>query len=396
MTQRIRSFTPRLVVAAFAATLAACSSDSTAPLGTPTDAALAAQTFTQLADSVARSGGDADAGAAYSGIAGLLRMGGRITPIALTIDGKATTFMAAAMSVETISNVCPPGAQCFAPETHTMLRSLIAWDKENPKRLVQLSSASNDEPIAAVLYPSALAIYAPMASLIYLDGAGGTYFGISGQQGFSVTKSATPCASAKDSIGYLRPRGYSANCVLADIAVKFDAKLEPAAFLLVNNLAKVQHSISMAGQTVAGTHQQVAILPCDTSCYTPGGPNSPTPPVVVRPSTELPAALSAKVDSLVTLTFTVKNPSSAAIKVTYPSGQKYDFVVIDSTTGRDAWRWSADKSFLAALVEETVPAGGALTFTASWKPLAKGKYLAHGLLVSTSHRAEAYAAVVVP
>ncbi|MEO7889754.1 MAG: BsuPI-related putative proteinase inhibitor, partial [Vicinamibacterales bacterium] len=83
------------------------------------------------------------------------------------------------------------------------------------------------------------------------------------------------------------------------------------------------------------------------------------------------------------------------IKVTFSSGQKYDFVVIDSTTGRDVWRWSANKSFLQALSEQTVPANGSLEFSERWRPPGRGLYLARGILVSTSHRSEAFATVFV-
>jgi hypothetical protein len=96
------------------------------------------------------------------------------------------------------------------------------------------------------------------------------------------------------------------------------------------------------------------------------------------------------------MTLTVKNPSADPIKVTFPSGQKYDFVVTDSTTGRDVWRWADGKGFTMALVDQTVPGNGSLVFTERWKPLGRGRYLVHGLLVSLSHRAEAYASVLVP
>jgi len=116
----------------------------------------------------------------------------------------------------------------------------------------------------------------------------------------------------------------------------------------------------------------------------------------VRPSNELPAKLSVTRDSVVNLKFTVVNPSKDPIKVEHSSGQKYDFVAIDSATGLAAWRWSADKSFLAALSAESVPAGGTLTFVERWKPARKGLYLIRGFLVSTSHRSEAYTTIVVP
>ena len=51
---------------------------------------------------------------------------------------------------------------------------------------------------------------------------------------------------------------------------------------------------------------------------------------------------------------------------------------------------------MQSLGEETIPAGVSLTVTEKWTPPKKGLYLAHAMLTSTSHRSEAYAAVVVP
>lgn len=397
MTHRMSAFARRIALVAAAGALAACGSDSTSPIDTQNDAALAAQTFAQLADSVTRTGGDADMSSAYAGIAGLLRTGGHVTPITLTIDGTATTFIAAAATFETTINDCPKGAYCFAPPATYVTHSLIAWDRDNPKRLVQLSSASNDEQVGAILDPSALKLYARMASLIYMDGAGHTFLGINGTQHFDVTKSATPCPVPTDSMkaGYLRP---NVTCTLADHTVSFSGTLEPSPFQLVSNVAKVQHTISMSAQTVAGTRRTVTIenLPCDTACTKPPVDSTSQPPVVVKPSGELRGKLAVTVDSVLHLTFTVLNPSTEAVKITYPSGQKYDFAVVDSTSGKEVWRWSASRTFLAAIVEQSVPSGGTLTFVETWKPVARGRYLAHAWLTSTSHRAEAYAAVLVP
>ena len=396
MTDRIQAAARRIACVAAASLLAACSGDSTAPLETDTDAALAAQKFSQLADSVTRNGGDADVGSAYSGIAGILRMGGRITPITLTIDGTERPFIAAAMTTETTIDDCPAPLNCFAPPQTYVVRSLIAWDKGNPKRLVQLSSSSNDEQIGAIFDPSALALYVRMASLIYMDGAGGVYVGTSGTQKFDVTKSAHPCVTVTDSskTGITRPKG---TCTLADHTVTFSGKAEVPPFLLASGTAKTTHSIAMSAQTVAGTRHAFTVTypKCDTACVKPID-SLPKPPVVVRPSNELPAKLSATLDSVVTLKLVVANPSKDPIKVEHSSGQKYDFVAIDSATGRQAWRWSADKSFIAALVTQSVPAGGTLTYVERWRPPGKGLYLLHGSLVSTSHRADAYTTIVVP
>jgi hypothetical protein len=396
MNARIAAIASRTALVAATALFVACKSDSTAPLDSQADAARAAQTFADLADSVARNGGDTDVGNAYAGIAGLLRDGGHVTPIVLAIDGAATTFLAAATTFETTIDDCPPGAYCFAPPSTIAVRSLIAWDRDNPKRLVQLSSTSNDEAIGTIADPSALAIYARMASLVYMDGVGGTYVGTSGTQKFDVTKSGTPCPAPADSskIGYLRPNG---TCTLAEHTVAFNGTVEPSPFQLAGTAATGTHAIAMSAQTVAGTLRSITIanLPCDTACTKPID-SLPQPPVVVRPSNELPATLSATVSGDVTLTFTVKNPSASPVKVVYPSSQKYDFAVADSGTGKTVWSWSANKSFLQALGEETIPGGASLTFTEKWTPPKKGLYPAHAMLTSTSHRSEAYAAVVVP
>lgn len=396
-----------LVFAAALLAASACASDSTAPLlGSETDAARAADTFAHMADSVNRSGGDAEVGGAYLAIAGAVRAGGRVTPIALTIDGAPASFVATVVVTELSQQVYCFVAPC-PPISHAM-RSLIAWDKDNPKRVVQLTSSADDEPIAAMLYPSLLAIYAPMASLIYVDGTGGTYFGTSGTQKFaeSNTKALCPApappTTGKDSVVSAIARPNAGVCTLTDAAITFNGKVEPSPFLVANNSAHGTHTIAMATQSVPGAHTLFSFPSCDTTCAgTPNGPppKVPTPPVVVRPSNELPAQLGSVVASAagneVTLTLTVKNPSAAPIDVVFPSGQKYDFVVTDSLTGKDVWRWSATRSFLQAIEKVTLAANGALTYTEKWTPPTKGLYLAHGLLVSTSHRAEAYASVIV-
>ncbi len=390
MTEVIRLV--RVIALASTAVLVACSGDSTArPL--QTDAAAAAQTFAQLADSVARNGGSAEAGTAYASIAGILRMGGRITPITLTIDGSSRSFLATAMSIESVTNPCPPNAQCFAPEMRLVQRSLIAWDNDNPKRIVQLSSSSDDDSIGTIRDSTSLALWAPTASLIYLDGSGAAYYGTSGEQRFSVAKSASPCPTEGDYFppGALRPRGYTANCVLADITVKFDGTVE-FPWLTAANSTVSTHTITMASQTVAGTHQETSVTGCDTTCNVP----TPTPPVDVGPNTDLPASLTASKDSLIHLVFTVKNSSGAPIRITFPSSQRFDIVAIDSTSGKNVWTWSANQSFLATVQDETVPGNGALVYTASWKPTAQGRYLFHATLASTATHAEAYTTVVVP
>ena len=408
MLARIRLHGRRLALTAVAL-IGACGGDSTAP-SPQANAETAAQTFFELADSVARTGGNAEVGSAYAALGWILRKGGRVTPIALTIDGTGRNFVATAMSIETVTNACAPGALCFVPDRRFVQRSLIAWDSEHPTHLVQLSSSSDDERIGTTGDSTSLALWAPTASLIYMDGSGAMYFGTSGQQRFSVAKSQTPCPVGQyielyraerrsaprqqetvGSAAMLRSRDYSASCALADITVSFDATAASPVYVAANGTTGV-HTIAMASQTVAGTHQETSVTGCDTACNVA----TPTPPVVVRPTSDLPATLVASVDSMVHLLFTVKNASGGPIRITFPSSQRFDIVAIDSTTGKNVWTWSANQSFLASAQSETVPGNGALVYTASWNPPAPGRYLFHATLASTATRAEAYTTVDVP
>ena len=116
----------------------------------------------------------------------------------------------------------------------------------------------------------------------------------------------------------------------------------------------------------------------------------------VNPSASLTAALSAKVDSVVTLTLTVTNASTQPAVVSSGSGQAYDFTILDASTGAPVWRWSDGMAFTMAFITRTIPPNGSLVFTERWKPAQKGSYVGIGTLVSVSHRAEAKTSITIP
>ena len=160
MTHRMSAFARRIALVAAAGALAACGSDSTSPIDTQTDAALAAQTFSQLADSVTRTGGDADMGAAYAGIADD-RAHGRARHADHADDRRhGDDFIAAAMTSETTINDCPRAVLLRAAGRRTRSTASSRGTGTIPSGIVQLSSTSNDEQIGAILDPSALALYA--------------------------------------------------------------------------------------------------------------------------------------------------------------------------------------------------------------------------------------------
>lgn len=364
---------------------AACASDS---LTSPErdDASAAVDIFTRLADSVARSGGDADLGSAYGSLAEAVRQGGRVSPIVVAIDGTPTTFLATAQQTEVITAPCGDLAKCptFVALRPVVLRTFVAWQQDDPKRIIQIASAADSEPIRAYLHPVLVPSSGPSASLVYFDGKGGTFFGSNGAQKVSITTSSDACSATgegKRSIDILPalPR-----CTRADFSISFSATAEPSTFLVSRNTATGSHTFSTAAQPVLGSRfERTAVT-------------SPLPPITVTPSATLSASLSAKVDSVVTLTLTITNPTDSPVDVSSGSSQTYEFTILDAATGARVWRWSDGRAFTLAFVTRTLAAHGSLTFTEQWKPTQKGTLVALGSLVSASHRADAKASISVP
>ncbi len=379
-----RAFTARVLTATLAlASLtmgAACRSGSvTSP--SSDDAALV---FSRLADSVSRAGGDSSTSGAYAALAEALRAGGRVSPITITVDGTPTLFLGTAQlsRIQVITNVCAAGASCPSSSNVPPLRTLIAWQRDDPRRVIQLSSGSDAEPISAYLYPTFAPLPFPAALFVYLDGKGGSYFGSSGSQAVSVKTSETACDIQGKPFPAIPPA--PPKCTLADFTVRFDAKAEPSSFLVHKNTATGSHIFSMSSQAVRGTAYDITA-------------SQPIlPPIKVQPSAALPAVLTAKVDSVVTLTLTVTNPSVTPVDVVFASGQRYDFAILSAATGAEVWRWSVGRAFTMAFGQHTLPANGTIVFIDTWKPTVKGNLVAVGSLVSASHRAEGKAQLTIP
>ena len=384
-----RSFVRHRAVALGAACLAlatSCGRDTVSGVNPPSvaDAAAAAVTlFGHLADSVAKTGGDSAVGGAYAALAEAVRQSGRVSPIVISVDGVPTDFLASAQQTEFTFSPCGSNPACLAPVQMTKLRTLVAWQQNDPHRIVQLSSASDADSIFAYLHPTFAAPMFPTAWLLFMDGKGGTFFGTSGSQKFGVTTSTTPCTTAGPTAPFPAvlpvPR-----CTQADFSITFSAKAEPSSFLVGKNNATGSHSFFMATQPVLGARFEL------------GTALTPRPPIPVTTTVALPATLTAKVDSLVHLTLTVSNPSSTPVQVTFGSGKHYDFTISDASTGAVVWRWGMGVFFTQVVSTETIPANGSLAFTTQWQPAQKGSLIATGSLVSLSHNAAAKVAVWVP
>lgn len=379
---------PRALHAAVsAATFAfavACASDAATTPSQGDDAAHAVNVFTHLADSVSRVGGDSTVGGAYAALAEAVRQGGRISPVVITVDDVPTTFSATALQTEIAWAPCSGPRVCAPVARPTTLRTLIAWQQNDPRRVVQLSSEADTDPIRAYLFPLLVPFAGNSASLAFFDGKGGTYFGTSGSQKFGITTRSVPCTAAGPSKPIIAIFPAPPRCTQADFIITFSGKAEPSSFLANKNTATGSHTFSLSAQPVLGARFELVAT----------GP--PFPPIVVTPNVSLPATLTAKVDSLVTLTLTVTNPSASPAKIDFNSGQHYDFTISDASTGALLWRWGMGVLFTQMLSTETIPSHGSLVYTATWQPSQKGNLVATGSLVSLSHKSDARVSLTVP
>jgi hypothetical protein len=98
---------------------------------------------------------------------------------------------------------------------------------------------------------------------------------------------------------------------------------------------------------------------------------------------DLAATMEVKVGSdSVRLLLHVTNTGSEAVEFTFPSSQRYDFVVADAG-GERVWRWSDGMSFLQAVSSGTLAPGESWDMEAVWEPGGRtGTFVATGRLTA--------------
>jgi hypothetical protein len=98
----------------------------------------------------------------------------------------------------------------------------------------------------------------------------------------------------------------------------------------------------------------------------------------------------------VRLVLHVTNATDDAIDFTFPTSQRYDFVVTDAA-GREVWRWSAERAFLQVVTEAQLEPGETWTMEATWPTgQESGSYLATGRLTAIDHGVEQQAEFELP
>ena len=106
--------------------------------------------------------------------------------------------------------------------------------------------------------------------------------------------------------------------------------------------------------------------------------------IVKNESTTLSARFDvAQRENGVQFDFHVVNATGKRVEVTFPSGQAYDFVVVDSV-GREVWRWATGRTFTQSVQNKLLGKGEAITIAEKWSPAKSGKYTAIAMLHSTN------------
>lgn len=90
----------------------------------------------------------------------------------------------------------------------------------------------------------------------------------------------------------------------------------------------------------------------------------------------------------------VTNVGGKHAEVDFPSGQSYDFVVVDSA-GHEVWQWSDGRMFTQTVQNKQLGGGESMQVAENWKAKA-GKYTAIATLRSSNYPVEQRADFIVP
>ena len=104
---------------------------------------------------------------------------------------------------------------------------------------------------------------------------------------------------------------------------------------------------------------------------------------------DLAASLEVKVGGdAVRFALHVTNDGARPVQFTFPSSQRYDFVV-ESETGAEVWRWSAGRAFLQVVSSVALEPGETWDFEADWEAGERaGRYVAVGRVTSQGRSVE--------
>lgn len=140
----------------------------------------------------------------------------------------------------------------------------------------------------------------------------------------------------------------------------------------------------------------------DAATSTPGAPadsaraQAGATPTDSATRDSLATSLAVTVRDGVRFALSVTNTSASRLELDFPSGQLYDFAVLDSV-GREIWRWSTERMFTQALQNRYLASGETLSFAERWNGKAPaGRYTAVATLTSSNYPLEKRVAFTIP
>jgi hypothetical protein len=140
----------------------------------------------------------------------------------------------------------------------------------------------------------------------------------------------------------------------------------------------------------------VLAFACGPRSHSSETPSSVPPEMVRQENSPLATSLNVTVDGGVKLAFNVMNASASKIEVHFASGQTHEFVVLDES-GREVWRWSADRMFTQALQTKQLDAGETIAYDEKWNAKGRrGTFTAVATLNSTTHPVESRVLFTIP
>jgi intracellular proteinase inhibitor BsuPI len=110
---------------------------------------------------------------------------------------------------------------------------------------------------------------------------------------------------------------------------------------------------------------------------------------IIREAVKLDARLDVQVHThTVQFALEVKNVGRKHAEISFPNGQTYDFMVLDST-GTEIWRWGVGRLFTQSVRNKALGKGSAMHVEESWSPASMtGRYTVVAILRSTNYPVE--------
>ena len=110
----------------------------------------------------------------------------------------------------------------------------------------------------------------------------------------------------------------------------------------------------------------------------------------------LVSSLDVSVQDGVTLALHVTNNGGKRVELQFPSGQTHDFVILDAS-GREVWRWSADRLFTQALQNKVLESREGTAFEERWDAAGRhGTFTAIAKLTSSNYPLESRLEFTLP